>query len=57
MPPSYRQANSSGYAVKGGEVNGYTTSSSGSSPTARKPIDPTVLYVGVAGQTIISNLW
>jgi hypothetical protein len=24
MPPSYRQANSSGYAVKGGEVNGYT---------------------------------
>jgi hypothetical protein len=23
MPPSYRQANSSGYAVKAGEVNGY----------------------------------
>src|SRR5688572_12556440 len=23
MPPSYRQANFSGYAVKGGEVNGY----------------------------------
>jgi hypothetical protein len=34
-----------------------TTSSSGSSPAARKPIDLTVLSVEFAGQTIISNLW